>query len=138
MSYATQTDLTDRYDEAQLLPIADRDGDNVLDSAVIAKALADADAEIDSYIVKAYDLPLPSTPARLVTIACDIAFYRLHPARPPDDVRRRYEDAVAWLRDVAEGRAELDIAGEPPAAAGGTLSFSGPDRVFDRKGLEGF
>ncbi len=138
MSYATQQDLEDRFDRNQLLVIADRDGDNLLDADVVARALADADAEIDAWIGKVHDLPLPSVPPRLVTAACDIAFYRLHPAEPPEDARRRYEDALAFLRAVAEGRAVLDAGGSPPPSATGGVSHSAPDRVFTRDRLDDF
>ncbi len=138
MSYATQADLVERFDQNQLLELADRDGDGTLDTDVVSRALADADAEIDVWIGKVHDLPLPSVPPRLVTVACDIAFYRLHPAAPSPDARQRYEDAIAFLRAVAEGRAVLDAGGSPPPPAGDGVSHSAPDRVFTRDRLDAF
>jgi phage gp36-like protein len=139
MTYATQQDLIDRFGEAQLKQVADRDGDDGLDPDVVAKALADADAEIDGYIGVRYELPLASTPARLVTIACDIAFYRLHPAGVPEDVRQRYYDARSFLLDVAKGLALLDVAGDEPDDAGdGVVQHTGPARAFSRDSLKGF
>lgn len=139
MTYATQANLIDRFSEAQLLQIADQDGDDVLDTDVIDRALADADAECDSYIGVRYDLPLPSTPARLVGVAADIAFYRLHPAAQPEDVRTRYLDALKWLQAVATGNAILDVGGEEPSQqGGGQVEITQSQRVFSRDKLVGF
>lgn len=138
MTYATQTNLTDRYGSDVLLELADRDGDAAIDSAVVDRALADADALIDSYIGRKYVLPLASTPPVLTTYAAQIAFYYLHRDRPTDEARADYKDALAWLADVGAGRAELDVAGSEPDTASDGLETSGPDRVFSRTMMEGF
>ncbi len=139
MSYATREDLEKRFDAGQLATVADRDGDGVADPDVLDLALADATAEIDGWIGGVYALPLPSVPPRLVAVACDIAFYRLHPADVPEDVRRRYEDAVAFLRAVAEGRATLDIGGREPAPSPEPrVIWSAPPRVFTDETLAGY
>lgn len=138
MTYATRQDLEKRFDAAQLVPIADRDGDGVADADVLDLAIADAAAEIDSWIAAVYALPLVTVPPRLTTVACDIAFYRLHPADAPEDVRRRYEDAVAFLRAVTEGRAALEIGGSEPPSAGSLVVWSAPPRVFTDETLVGY
>ncbi|MEK0082868.1 gp436 family protein [Benzoatithermus flavus] len=138
MSYASQADLERRYGVAQLLQIADRDDDQAIDAAVVAQALDDADAIVNAYLAGRYELPLPTTPPLLLALACDIAFYKLHPGAQPEDVRRRYEDALATLKDLAAGKAELDLAGGAPAAApAGEAAFAGPERVFSRASLRG-
>jgi phage gp36-like protein len=138
MPYATQQDLVDRFTEAQLLAIADRDADSALDADVVTKALDDASEEIDSYISTRYALPLATVPGRLVAVASDIAFYKLHPAAAPEDVRQRYDDAIAFLKNVSKGVALLDVGGaEPPVAAAG-VDFEGPERVFTRDSMKGF
>ena len=139
MSYATQQNLVDRFGEEELLRIADRDQDGSIDAAVVAKALADADAEIDSYIGKVYVLPLAEVPARVKDLAADIGLYKLYPSNPPEDVVRRYKDAVAFLVNVAKGLAVLPIAsGAPAPPAGGGVGISAPDRVFTSGTLEDF
>lgn len=138
MPYASQTNLEDRYGADVLLELADRDGDDEVDAPVITRALADADAIADTYIGRRYTLPLASTPAALVTAAAQLAFYYLHRDRPTDEARRDYEDALAWLKDVAAGRAELDVAGAEPETEADGLETSGPDRVFSRTTMEGF
>lgn len=138
MTYATQQNLVDRFGSEELLALADRDGDDAVDTAVVDAALADADALIDSYIGRRYTLPLASTPARLVTVAATIARYELAADRPTEQMRQDYDDAVAWLRDVAAGRAELQIEGDEPTGEAVTIKTSGPERVFSRTTLRGF
>ena len=76
MPYATQTDMETRFGVDELIQRTSRTG-AAIDTDVLGRALADADAEIDSYLASRYALPLPSTPAVLVRLACDITRYQL-------------------------------------------------------------
>jgi phage gp36-like protein len=118
MSYATQADLVTRYGEREILQATDKANPpaGAIDAATVAGALADADALVDSYLGNRYAVPLATTPARVVDLACVIARYRLHEARATDRMRRDYEDAIAFLRDVAAGRAMLPGVSEPTVA----------------------
>lgn len=141
MDYATQQDLIDRFGTEELIELTDRADPpaGAIDATVVARALADAGDAIDSYIARRYDLPLPSTPGRLTRIACDLARYFLHADDPTEAVETAYKDAIQFLRDVADGRAVLDIAGaEPAASSAGAPEVSGPGRVFSRDTMEGF
>lgn len=138
MPYTTQQNLIERFGESEIVALSDRDGDDVIDAAVMAKALADADAEIDSYIGKAYALPLATVPARVVDLAQDIALYKLYASNPPEDVVRRYKDALAFLVNVSKGLAVLPgLDGAEPAPASAGVDVSGPDRIFSRDSLKG-
>jgi phage gp36-like protein len=137
--YATQQDIVDRYSEAFLASLADRDGDGLVDTTAVTKALADASAEIDTYVGAAYELPLASTPAVLVQICVDIAVYKLGyaPGAGADDAKsERYKAALAILRDIAKGTASLGLASET-ASVGGAVSISGPERIFTRETMKG-
>lgn len=139
--YATQQDLEERFGTQELIELTDRADPpaGAIDATVVARALADADAVIDGYVGARYDLPLPSTPALLANLAADIARFKLHDEAPPEAVENRYKDALALLRDIAAGRARLDIAGAEPAASdAGAPEVSAPDRIFSRDTLEGF
>jgi phage gp36-like protein len=139
MTYATQQDLIDSFGLDELKRVADRDNDGALDAAVVARALADVDAEIDAYLRPVYALPLAVVPLRLKRLAADLALYALYPSNPPEDVRKRRSDARAFLLDIAAGRAGLEVAGLPPApAGGGQVAHQAPERVFTRDGLKGF
>lgn len=117
MTFASAQDLTDRFGDRELLMVADRDGDGVLDAGVLAAALQDADAEIISFIGQAVAIDPANPPLNLKRLACDIARYRLYGASPTDDVRKRYDDAVAFLKRVASGDATLDGGATAPAQA---------------------
>ncbi len=133
--YATQSDIETLYGPDALLVAADRDGDGLPDAERIAAALADAAAEIDSHVGVRHALPLPAVPAALRRIAADIALYRLasNGAALTEELRTRYQDAIAWLRRVADGKAALpgaDPQGGSRPTSGGP-SHAAPPRVFD-------
>ena len=132
MTYATQADLSDRFGATELAQLTDRTSGLVIDTAVLARALADADAEIDSYLATRYALPLASTPVVLVRLAADMARYRLYDDRVTESVRVRYQDAVSLLKRLASGEVRLDGAATPPAAASDSsgIAVRAPDRVF--------
>ncbi len=140
MSYASQQNLTDRFGNDELLQLTDRatPPTGTIDATVVAEALADADAIIDSYIGKRYDLPLASTPIRLIAVGCDLARYSLYKDDPTETVAARHTDAIKWLRDISTGAAVLDVAGSPPAAAGDQVRISAPARTFTKTTLGGF
>jgi len=110
MSYVTKDQLIDRIGAEELVQLTDRFGDGDLDDDVLATAIADADAIIDSYLAPRYALPLAQAlidASPLARVAGDIARYALYTAEAPDEVRNRHADALRWLRDVQAGRASL-------------------------------
>lgn len=136
MAYASQQDLVDRFGEQELIQLTDRENTGAIVSHVVDRALGDADAEINSYVVARYKLPLPETPAVLVRLACDIARYQLSGDRVQESVRQRYEDAVKFLKSLSRGEADLGVAvGETPAPADASVRVVAPPRVFDRNTL---
>lgn len=143
MPYATQQDLIDRFGEEELIQLTDRTNlpATTIDAAVVAAALADADALADSYLAKRYRLPLDPVPDVLTRTTADIARYHLHGRRTDKDdpVTRAYSQALAWLKDVSKGLVQLDAAGSAPdQSGGGQVQVSAPDRVFSRDSLSGF
>ena len=139
MTYATPQDLIDRFGEAEMLAIADRDGDDAVDTAVVETALADAGDLIDSYIGRRYALPLSATPGQLVSAACDIARWKLYTDAPHERVEAAYKAAVAWLKDVGAGRADLDAEGVAPTAdSAGAPVYAGASRVFSHDTLKDY
>lgn len=139
MTYCTQDDLIDLFGRDEVVQLTDRDGDNDPDTAYLDQVLADTDAEMDAYLRVRYALPLSATPVRLRAVACDIARYRLYPLAVPEAVRQRYEDSRMYLKDVAAGRAELDLATPPdPSADAASPAYDAPDRVFSATTLDGY
>lgn len=117
MSYASQTDLTDRFGATELAQRTDRTNGTTIDTVVLGRALSDADAEIDGYLATRYSLPLASTPPVINRLACDLARYRLYDDGVPETVRVRYQDAVSLLKRMASG--EVQLAGVAAVAVAG-------------------
>jgi phage gp36-like protein len=137
MAYATQQNIVDRYGDDQLLIVADRDNDSVVDAAVVEQALLDATAEIDTYVAAKYTLPLATTPVVLTRLCVDISMYRLAADRDiaTEERRKRYEDAVYLLRRIATGEVSLGIQTPPPSSNGAVVITSQPRRFGRGKKL---
>ena len=136
MPYATQADLETRFGSVELAQLSDRSNGSVIDAAVVARALADAEAEIDPYLAVRYQLPLASVPAVLGRIACDVARYRLYDDRVTEAVRKRYEDAVRDLKAISAGTIKLDaVEALAVAPTGGCVTVSAPERIFNADSL---
>ncbi len=140
MTYATQQNLIDRFGEDELIQLTDRQHLGVIDATVVSRALADADARINGYLAVRYSLPLSAPlPTELERLACDVARYALHEDRVTEIVEKRYQDAIALLRDVASGRAELGLdntAGKPASSNLSVISATQP--VWKRENSGGF
>lgn len=138
MTYATQTDLIERFGELELAQRTNRVDGATIDTVVLGRALADADAEIDSYLATRYTLPLSSTPPVVNRLACDITRYRLFDDGVPETVRVRYQDAVSVLKRLASG--DMLLEGMAAAAVAGvdTAYFSFAPRQMSAENLRGF
>lgn len=150
MAYATQDDIITLYSEDALY-VADRDGDGVVETDAVARALTSASGEIDSFIGVRYSLPLTiptgeTAPDLLKQFCVDIAVYRLALSRDvlSEEHRRRYEDTIKHLERIAKGTASLNLPGpidpETGEATDGSPSpivASGPEREFTREKMRG-
>ncbi len=94
--------------EDELIQLTDRNNNGVIDVSILAKALTNADAKINSYLT-AYLLPLVSIPANFELIACDIARYYLFKDAVPNAVKDRYDNAVKYLEQVGRGTIALSV-----------------------------
>ena len=105
-------------------------------TARIDGAIADACGEIDGHVQKRYALPLPApAPTAIKRIAVDIVIYRLSgDSRVTEDRRKRYEDAVAFLRAIARGDVSLGIApaADDKAQTKETVAITSSKRRFNR------
>lgn len=140
MTYATQQNLIDRFGEDELIQLTDRAGADAIDATVISRALGDADATINGYLAARYTLPLAApVPEMLERLACDIARYALFDDQVTEAVATRYKDAIALLRDVSAGRAELGISNTSnKPASNATAQISSTTPVFRREDSRGF
>lgn len=133
MSYATEQDMRERFGERELVQLTDQTGRGVVDTAVLDRALADADRIIDSYLRARYTLPLDASvvaASGLALAAANIARYLLMGAQATEEVAARHRDTVAWLKDIAAGRASLGAEDPAPPA--------GPGRIRTAEAESGF
>jgi phage gp36-like protein len=141
MPYCTQQQLIDRYGEKLLRQLTDRATPpaGTVDADVVNRALTDADAAIDGYLLGRYVLPLTTTPALLVDIAQAIAVYKLHGTAVPDKIAEDYKNALATLRLIAAGTVRLAVAGVEPAGNDATgVRTSDRPRDLTPDNLKGF
>jgi phage gp36-like protein len=137
VTFATVQDLQTRYGVQEVLLLADRDGDGVVDAGVVEAHLQDADAEIVSELAGTVAIDAANPPLNLKRLACQIARYRLYGANPPDAARNDYQDAIKFLRLVRAGQASLDggaAATEEVAKPSLAAATCPGSRVF-RRGL---
>ena len=141
MCYTTQDDLVERYGMDMMLGVADRAEPpaGTIDSDVVTRAIDDAGAAIDGYLKGRYALPLSATPALIRSLALAISIYILHRDTVSEKIRRDYEDAIATLKQIANGTVRLDVAGVEPASSGATgVQFSDRPRDMTPDNMKGF
>ena len=66
-------------------------------------AIADAGSIIDGWIGAKYAVPLEYPPDNIKIFVCDIARYLLWKSKASEEVRRRYDDAMSYLKGVSKG-----------------------------------
>nr|WP_067289908.1 phage protein Gp36 family protein [Marinobacterium profundum] len=138
--YATQADLVQRFGEAELISLTDRDGTaGAIVASVIDQVLADASAEIDGYIGGRYKLPLATVPAVLNRLCCDIARFLLYDVRADDQLVKRYEAVIKFLTALGKGDLSLGLPDEGEAGPSQNLAEIQSDgHVFRRGNSKGF
>lgn len=141
MPYVTLAQLIERYGEPALIAVTDRGefATGVVNEAAIDRAIADADALIDGYLVRKYALPLAEAQPLLVKVAGSLVFYDLHTFQPDEKIVNDQKLAIATLRDIASGAVALTVAGlEPQNNAGSGARITDRDRLLTQDNMKGF
>lgn len=141
MTYATKDDLIAAFGLTELINLSDRATPRTgnVDDAVVNEALEDADGEINSYIAARVPTPVSPVPRMLKTVACAIARYRLSKNFSTERMRNDYQDAVSWLKSVANGTVSIgDSTAPTEAPTGGTPQFAPACNKFTRDKLKDF
>jgi len=133
MTYCTLAVLTTEIGAQELIQLTDRANTGVMDTTIIAKALSDADAKINSYLT-AYPLPLAVIPTNFERLACDISRYFLYRNQMIDPVRTAYTDAVKYLEQVGMGKISLgmDALGAASVPTSAVAQLVSSPSVFGR------
>lgn len=139
MTYATTTDIAKQPYADEIDALLDRNGDGSPDASVFDTAAATADSKIDGYLSGRYTTPLSPIPAAIVQIACDIIRYLLWGSNVPAEAAKRYEQAIAELRDYANGIANLTDSGAVVAPVTAlAVGYTSRTRIFTDDELSGF
>ena len=107
MPYTTEASMTAQFSKKELAELTQTDNIPEIDSAVLDRAIAEADAEIDSYLSLRFATPLTVVPGRIRDISGDIARYRLYDRTAPDMVAERYNNAIRDLIALRDGKLNL-------------------------------
>ncbi|MCA3366164.1 MAG: DUF1320 domain-containing protein [Roseomonas sp.] len=110
-AYCTPQDLIDRFGQAEIAQLAPATPGPV-DTARVQRACNDAGDMVDGYLRPRHTLPLSAVPTILVKLSAAIARFELHlggDRQPTDQVRQDRDQAIAFLRDVTAGKADLGI-----------------------------
>ena len=108
---------------------------------IIEKAIADADAEIDGYLMSRYPLPFQTVPRVINKFSKDIALYNVFSRIGIDEGERennyllRYRAAVKFLENVGKGIINIGVDIKQTAASGFTLKSN--ERIFSRNSMKG-
>lgn len=110
------------------------------------EAVDDAQAEIDGYLAKRYNVPFAKTPKVINKFAKDIALYNLVSRHGVDENERektyltRYNAAVAFLTKVAEGKIDIGVPDgyTTEDAAKNGFSMKSSRRTFTRDSMRGW
>ena len=87
MAYCTQSDLLEQISEDDMIQLTDDADAGNVDDDVVTRAIADADAEIDSYCGTKYDVPFSTVPVMVRKLSVDMSIYNLYARRQgaPED-----------------------------------------------------
>ena len=126
MAYAAQTDLTPlRLTQAELVQLTCDDSTATVNAATVSAALEEASGIVDSYCRMRYQTPLQAdddVKGKTLDIAIWLLFRRRRNAKNGEIIRQAYEDAIAFLKDIAASKASLD----QPLGNTAQTSLSGP------------
>lgn len=116
--YSAQSDIEAVLTPALTAQLADDDGDGDGDADVLARVVAEADALIDSYCGGRYATPFSPVPQVVTTASAILAAHGLMArkgfAKDEEPIVARRTEIIAWLRDVASGRAHIPVSGQTP------------------------
>jgi phage gp36-like protein len=143
MAYSDLAALQQRMPAQTLIDLTDDADAGAVDEEVVDRAIADADAEIDSYLVGRYAVPVDPVLPMVRLLSLNLSVEILYGRRPdldlPEAAKTAAKNARALLARIAAkdahlpGVAEADNSGSVSAGA----VFSGSERMFTRESLKG-
>jgi phage gp36-like protein len=110
--------------------------------AIVDEAIADAEALINGYCQKVYNIPLSPVPTLIKKYAVDISIYNLYGRRPtlaiPETIIQAQKDALNFLKLVTEGKVALGAATPVETNSPNEINISSNTGEFTRTKLQDF
>lgn len=125
MSIINKADMLGEFEAAELTTLTDRERIGQINDVVLAKAIAGAEDEATRK-VKPIDLSVGTPSPYLKRVVCDIARYTLYKDHAPEEVYRRYQAAMAFLKDA---RANPEMLGDGYALQKGRQSTTAIEMI---------
>jgi phage gp36-like protein len=143
MPYSTLDDMKKLIPEDALIQLTDDEGLGTVNQTRVDEAIAQADAEIDSYCGGRYSVPFSTVPEIIKKLSVDIAIYNLYSRRVeviPELRAERYRNAIRQLEGISKGLISLGIDPAPSASQDrrAETNKATDENVFSRDSLEGF
>lgn len=139
--YCSSSDLSTRLTAAQVVALADDDGDGVADTSVVDAAITDADAEIDVWLAPRYQVPFTTAPAFIASASATLAaerLFRRHRDTPPEALQASIDETRAMLERISKGQADLPEDDEAVGRARSDSTTRDTDATLDADALDGF
>jgi phage gp36-like protein len=143
MPYSTVDDIKKMLPEDLIVQLTDDEATGSINQPRMEEAIAQADAEIDSYCGERYSVPFATVPDIVKKLSVDLAIYNLYSrlVRDMPEVRtERYRSSIRQLEAISKGNISLGVDPAPQAHSGGRAETNRPadENVFTREKLKGF
>lgn len=139
MAYCTLADMKKAFSESEMNDLLDANGDGVHDQGKFDLINADGAALIDGYLGVRYAVPITAPVPLVVRVFNrDITRFLLWDDNAPEEVRKRYDDAIARLKDYSKGVMVLPEVAPAPQNPSSGIDYFAEERVFTRDSLSGY
>ena len=136
--YCTADDILTTMSREDLITLTNADATTARDIDVeyLNKIIADSEKIIDGYIASRYSLPFTTVPPLIKRICKELTFCNLHTFGNYSDtdkasvIKKRYDEAIAMLKDIAAGILLLGDNAQPQSGVEGSASFSSRTRIY--------
>ena len=126
----------------RLTQLTDYDRDGAEDSGVVEAVIADAEALVESYARKVFEVPFAPVPPIIKTISTKLAVYFLRERRDSvtDANRLDHEDRLQWLSNLAKGVVDPGISPAPGGSGHNRSSSTArpSSKAVSRESLKGY
>lgn len=133
MSYCTADDIVLRQPEIDLVKLTDDRGLGQVNDKVLAAAIEDADAIIDSHISGRLEVPLSPVPKLIRRLSVDLTLHFLHQRRGLETYKARFEDARGILEEIRAGRLAIGVEADENSSAFFFTNKDRDDRFFSEE-----